>query len=300
MKRILTSLCLGIFALALTAQGAQEKKAGPKAGPGKAVHAQRTAHVNVRAPAPRTQVNAAARVHAQRNFSAAPRTRTNAVAATNRTHVRNNNAHVRNVTANRNTAATTRVDKRTRAAVAREQNVATTRNQNVVTREQSIATTRNQTVVNPNVVNRNVNRRNVVVTNNWRQAQFSAPQYSAFQTYRRAYHDRGWYSNNYSNIVFVLGGWWYWNDPYWYPAWGYAPSSYYPYDGPIYGYNSLTPDRIVTEVQAQLQRDGYYAGAVDGVLGRQTRQALAAFQADHGLAITSAIDRPTLNTLGLS
>ena len=75
---------------------------------------------------------------------------------------------------------------------------------------------------------------------------------------------------------------------------------YYPYDGPIYGYNSLTPDRVVTEVQLQLQRDGYYAGEVDGSLGPQTRQALAAYQADHGLAVTSAIDRPTLITLGLS
>jgi peptidoglycan hydrolase-like protein with peptidoglycan-binding domain len=53
-------------------------------------------------------------------------------------------------------------------------------------------------------------------------------------------------------------------------------------------------------VQAQLQDDGYYAGPVDGILGPQTREALAAFQADHGLAITSAADGPTLQTLGLA
>jgi len=49
-----------------------------------------------------------------------------------------------------------------------------------------------------------------------------------------------------------------------------------------------------------LQADGYYAGPIDGILGSQTRRALAAFQVDHGLAVTSAVDRPTLATLGLT
>jgi peptidoglycan hydrolase-like protein with peptidoglycan-binding domain len=42
------------------------------------------------------------------------------------------------------------------------------------------------------------------------------------------------------------------------------------------------------------------AAHIDGVLGSQTRWALAAFQADHRLAITSAVDQPTLATLGLT
>jgi len=41
-------------------------------------------------------------------------------------------------------------------------------------------------------------------------------------------------------------------------------------------------------------------GPVDGPLGTQTRGALAAFQSDNGLAVTSTIDRPTLQTLGLT
>jgi len=53
-------------------------------------------------------------------------------------------------------------------------------------------------------------------------------------------------------------------------------------------------------VQEQLQRDGYYPGPIDGDLGPMTRRAIAAFQADHGLAITSTIDRPTLSELGVS
>ena len=143
--------------------------------------------------------------------------------------------------------------------------------------------------------------RNFRITNNWRDSRFAGSQYSAFRDYRRVYRDRGWYDRNYTRIIFVSGGWWYWNTGYWYPAWGYAPYAYYPYDGPIYtGYADLTPDRVVINVQIQLQRDGYYYGSIDGILGPQTRQALAAFQADNGLAITSAIDEPTIATLGLT
>ncbi len=80
----------------------------------------------------------------------------------------------------------------------------------------------------------------------------------------------------------------------------FFPGAYYPYDGPIYAYNGLTPDQVVVNVQVQLQRDGYYAGPIDGVLGPMTRHALAAFQADHGLAVTAAIDEVTVSTLGLT
>lgn len=150
--------------------------------------------------------------------------------------------------------------------------------------------------------NRNVrvNRtRNVVVTNNWRDSRFSGQQYNAFRNYHRQSHNRSWWRSHYDRIVFVSGGWYFWNSGYWYPAWGYDPGYYYPYDGPIYGYNSLAPDQVILNVQAQLQRDGYYDGPVDGQLGPMTRQAIADFQADHGLAITSAVDQPTLATLGL-
>lgn len=97
-----------------------------------------------------------------------------------------------------------------------------------------------------------------------------------------------------------MGGWWYWDTGYWYPALGYAPYAYYPYNGPIYGYANLTPNQIIVQVQVQLQQSGYYVGSIDGILGPMTRQALANFQADHGLAITSSVDAPTIATLGLS
>ena len=188
---------------------------------------------------------------------------------------------------------------RTRSANART-NVAVNRNRNLsVNRERNFGANRNRNVgfTQRSNVNRN---RNVVVTNNWRGSQFSGRQYAAFRNYNRTWHDRGWWRHHYSRIVFVSGGWWYWNAGYWFPAWGYDSSAYYPYDGPIYGYSNLSPDQVVVNVQSQLARDGYYNGPVDGVLGPMTRQAIAAFQADNGLAITSTVDEPTLDTLGLS
>jgi Putative peptidoglycan binding domain len=188
---------------------------------------------------------------------------------------------------------------RTRSANART-NVAVNRNRNLsVNRERNFAANRNRNVgfTQRSNVNRN---RNVVVTNNWRGSQFSGRQYAAFRNYNRTWHDRDWWRHHYSRIVFVSGGWWYWNTGYWFPAWGYDSSAYYPYDGPIYGYSNLSPDQVVVNVQSQLARDGYYNGPVDGVLGPMTRQAIAAFQADNGLAITSTVDEPTLDTLGLS
>jgi Putative peptidoglycan binding domain len=124
--------------------------------------------------------------------------------------------------------------------------------------------------------------------------------YWAFRNYRCAWHDRGWWNNHYNRVIFVYGGWYAWNAGYWYPAWGYAPNAYYAYDGPIYGYNSLPPDQVVANVQAALQQQGYYQGEVDGLLGPLTREAIAAYQSEQGLYTTSAIDQPTLESLGMT
>ena len=124
--------------------------------------------------------------------------------------------------------------------------------------------------------------------------------YWAFRNYRPVWHERNWWDNHYNRVVFVYGGWYYWNAGWWYPAWGYAPNAYYAYDGPIYAYNGLPPDQVIANVQAALQQQGYYQGSVDGLLGPITRGAVADYQRDHGLYITSAIDRPTLRSLGMA
>ena len=129
---------------------------------------------------------------------------------------------------------------------------------------------------------------------------WTGSNYQAFRNYRSEWHDRDWWRNNHSRIVFVFGGPYYWNSGYWYPAWGYDSNAYYAYDGPIYGYNNLPPDQVIANVQSALQQQGYYHGEVDGLLGPQTRAAVADYQRDRGLYITSAIDRPTLESLGMT
>lgn len=126
--------------------------------------------------------------------------------------------------------------------------------------------------------------------------------YAVFQSYHPAWHDRGWWHSHYDHVVLIGGGWYYWNAGYWYPAWGYNPAvAYYPYDGPIYvGARATPPDQVVADVQSSLQQQGYYQGEVDGLLGPLTRAALASYQQDHGLYTTSAIDEPTLASLGFS
>ena len=57
---------------------------------------------------------------------------------------------------------------------------------------------------------------------------------------------------------------------------------------------------MIENVQLALRDEGYYPGAIDGLIGPQTRAALADFQRDHGLVVTEAVDEPTLVTLGLA
>jgi hypothetical protein len=172
---------------------------------------------------------------------------------------------------------------------ARDFNVARNNNTTTFNRERNFSAGQNF----------RTNRGNVAITNSWRGQQFSGQNYSAFRNYRREWHDRNWWNRNHSRITFYFGAPYYWDSGYWYPAWGYYPGYTYEYDGPIYGYNDLSPDQVVVDVQTQLQRDGYYAGPIDGVLGPITRAAIAQFQSDRGLAVTSSVDEPTLASLGL-
>jgi len=90
-------------------------------------------------------------------------------------------------------------------------------------------------------------------------------------------------------------------------SWGYYPYSYsggYPYSSynnysyymPTYGYNAS----LVASVQRRLGQLGYYRGVVDGVVGPQTRGAIAAFENRNGLVVDARISRPLLDRLGLA
>ena len=59
------------------------------------------------------------------------------------------------------------------------------------------------------------------------------------------------------------------------------------------------PAAVAAQVQRKLKRLGYYAGTVDGEMGRGTRAAIRAYQSENDLEVTGKIDRPLLRSLGL-
>jgi Putative peptidoglycan binding domain len=122
----------------------------------------------------------------------------------------------------------------------------------------------------------------------------------AMRRYRHERHDHDWWKQHYIVIVLVGGGYYYHDSGYWYPAWGYDPNyERYDYDGPIYTYGNLLPDQVIVNVQRALKELGYYAGDLNGSLGVNTRNALAAYQQDYGLDATGVVDEATVRTLGL-
>jgi len=302
MKRILFSIWVGSLGLALTAWGQQINNTTLDTA-----KAHRTTS-NVRTTRP---ANTSAMMGAHRYTSTAPfRQRTYMTSRTSSNAVVNQNARMR-AFRERNFSSNQDFRARSNVVVDRDRNVAMNRTRNFdVNRDRNTAEFRSRNGLAINrarnfAVNRTTNfdvnrRRNVTINNNFRSGAFRGQQYAAFRNYHTQWHDRGWWRSHFDRIVLVNGGWYYWDAGYWFPAWGYAPYAYYPYDGPIYAYNGLAPDQVIADVQAQLQRDGYYDGPIDGILGPMTQDAIAAFQADNGLEVTSTIDEPTLSTLGIS
>jgi len=151
----------------------------------------------------------------------------------------------------------------------------------------------------------NQNIKSVTFQNNYKikgAQHWQGTHYAAFRNYNSEWHDHNWWHNHYGrNIVLIGGGWYFLNNGFWAPAWGYNPAqAYYPYNGPIYAYRNLPPDQVIANVQASLQEQGYYTGDVDGLLGPLTQDALVNFQNSNGLAPTGSIDEPTLDALGMS
>ena len=82
--------------------------------------------------------------------------------------------------------------------------------------------------------------------------------------------------------------------PYWY--WGAYPYGYYNYYGrAAYGYDGSS----VVEVQRRLRNQGYYYGAIDGIVGPRTRAAIRGYEHSHGLPVDGVIDDQLLADLGL-
>lgn len=61
---------------------------------------------------------------------------------------------------------------------------------------------------------------------------------------------------------------------------------------------ALTPE-MVTQVQQQLQQEGYAVGAIDGMWGPRTQQGVLEFQQAEGLEATGQLNEETLAALGI-
>jgi hypothetical protein len=115
-------------------------------------------------------------------------------------------------------------------------------------------------------------------------------------------HEHSW---NHHHFRFFNGAWILWDGgyPYWYDDYGYEnPYDYDDYPDYYDGYTSapaVSSDSLDADVQNVLAEDGYYHGDIDGIVGPQTRSAIAAFQRDHRLNVTGSIDNPTLSALGI-
>jgi Putative peptidoglycan binding domain len=111
-------------------------------------------------------------------------------------------------------------------------------------------------------------------------------------------------------------GFWFGLDDGFYP-WDYYPYyafDYYPYDYYPGYYADVEPeyysagvsasvdqrrDPNVTAVQTDLAKVGYYRGAIDGLFGRATRDAVARYQSDQNLTITGTLTTQTLESMGV-
>jgi hypothetical protein len=96
----------------------------------------------------------------------------------------------------------------------------------------------------------------------------------------------------------VDDGFWFGLDPWYYPY-----DDYYAYDDQdYYGYDASTDPYsvpMVSAVQSDLAREGYYRGVIDGVYGPQTRVAITRYQSNHGLQVTGSLTTATLQSLGI-
>lgn len=65
-------------------------------------------------------------------------------------------------------------------------------------------------------------------------------------------------------------------------------------------YRQGSTGETVRQIQTNLKKWGYYSGAVDGIYGSQTTQAVKSFQRKNGLSVDGVAGTQTLAALGLS
>jgi hypothetical protein len=146
----------------------------------------------------------------------------------------------------------------------------------------------------------------------WSGQRWSGNTWNGQRWSRNNWRGGNWNGNwrhhrhNNNDIIFIGGlgfpWWWGWGSypwgggyPYGYSAYGYPYDYYgygnyggsygYDYGQPGYGYGYGTQSRVA-ELQRRLARAGYYYGAVDGIMGPQTRRAIRAYERSREYGMT--------------
>ena len=88
---------------------------------------------------------------------------------------------------------------------------------------------------------------------------------------------------------------------YGYPYFGASAALYYHGYHPPRRQQVYTPrgGSVVAQVQQELARAGYYRGAVDGIMGNGTRNAIRAYERANGLRVDGRIDGELLRSMGI-
>jgi hypothetical protein len=115
-------------------------------------------------------------------------------------------------------------------------------------------------------------------------------------------HDANWHRDwDRRHVHFFRNRFFVFDDGFWFGS--YPWDYYYPYyDQDYYGYDESTDPYsvpMVSAVQSDLAKQGYYRGVIDGVYGPETRVAITHYQSNHGLQVTGSLTTATLQSLGL-
>jgi hypothetical protein len=176
-------------------------------------------------------------------------------------------------------------------------------------------------------INRQQNRVGSIAARN---AGVSNPRVSAAQN-RQAFiknhafarHDANWHRDwdrrhahfHHGRVFVFIDGFWWGLDPGFYPYYAYGDYPYddygYPddyYDSYPYDYDDESAysasdqygdNATVSTVQSELAKLAYYHGAIDGIFGDETEDAIARYQEDHDLSVTGTLTAGTLQALRL-
>jgi Putative peptidoglycan binding domain len=133
-------------------------------------------------------------------------------------------------------------------------------------------------------------------------ARFSGRSFNGRMGHIVERHDANWHRDwDRRHVHFFHNRFFVFDDGFWFGS--YPWDYYYPYyDQDYYGYDESTDPYsvpMVSAVQADLARKGYYRGVIDGVYGPQTRVAITRYQSKHGLQVTGSLTPATMQSLRL-